>query len=122
VAADLRWDFYADANLIRESFARGRAANLIHLVTAWKFDLFPPGKDEYSETEFGRPSFREIQPDGAEKVECAVASGEDTVLRKVVCYRAGGESSENIGTICSVSAGRWANDWMFFTFSVGPVI
>jgi hypothetical protein len=93
-ASDLQGDFYVDADLIRESFARGRAANLIHLVTAWKFDLFPLRKDEYSRTEFGRRSFREIQPDGAEKVECAVASGEDTVLRKLEWYRAGGESSE----------------------------
>ncbi len=92
--AELRGDFYVDADLIRESFARGRAANLIHLVTAWKFDLFPLRKDEYSRTEFGRRSFREIRPAGAEKVECAVASGEDTVLRKLEWYRAGGENSE----------------------------
>jgi hypothetical protein len=81
LASDLKGDFYVDAGLIRESFARGRAANLIHLATARKFDLFPLQKDEYSTTGFGRRSFREIQPDGAEKIECAVASGEDTVLR-----------------------------------------
>jgi hypothetical protein len=89
-ASDLQGDFYVDAELIRESFARGRAAKLIHLVTAWKFDLFPLRKDEYSRTEFRRRSFREIQPDGAAKVECAVASGEDTVLRKLEWYRSGG--------------------------------
>ena len=93
-AADLQGDFYVDADLIRESFARGRAANLIHLATAWKFDLFPLGTDEYSRAGFGRRSFREIQPDGAGKVECAVASAEDTILRKLEWYRAGGESSK----------------------------
>ena len=65
-AAELRQEFYADAALIRDAFALGRAANLIHLATAWKFDLFPLRKDEYSRTEFARRSFREIRPDGLE--------------------------------------------------------
>jgi hypothetical protein len=46
LASDLKGDFYVDAGLIRKSFARGRAANLIHLATAWKFDLFRLQKDE----------------------------------------------------------------------------
>jgi hypothetical protein len=83
---------------------------LIHLATAWKFNLFPLGKDEYSRTGFGRRAFREIQPDGAEKVECAVASGEDTVLRKLEWYRAGGESSErqwnDLLGVCRTLGGR----------------
>src|SRR5436309_3237450 len=78
-AGELRDEFYADATLIREAFARGRAANLIHMGTAWKFDLFPLRKDEYSRTEFSRRSFREIRPDGREAIECAVASVEDTI-------------------------------------------
>jgi hypothetical protein len=109
-ASLLQGDFYADADLIRESFSRGRAANLIHLVTAWKFDLFPLRKDEYSRTEFGRRLFRELQPDGVEKVECAVASAEDTVLRKLELYRAGGESSErqwnDLLGVCRTLSGR----------------
>ena len=93
-AGELRGDFYADAEMIREAFARGRAANLIHLGTAWKFDLFPLQRDEYSRTSFARRSFREVRPDGKEAVECAVASAEDTILRKLEWYRAGGETSE----------------------------
>lgn len=93
-AAELRPDFYADTAMIREAFALGRAANLIHLGTAWKFDLFPLQKDEYSRTEFARRSFREVRPDGGAAIECAVASAEDTVLRKLEWYRAGGETSE----------------------------
>src|SRR5665213_1635336 len=62
-AAQLQDAFYADPILIREAFERGRAANLIHTGTAWKFDLFPLRKDEYSRTEFGRRVFREIRPD-----------------------------------------------------------
>jgi hypothetical protein len=93
-ASELNPDFYADAELIRESFARGRAANLIHLTTAWKFDLFPLQRDEYSRVAFARRSLREIQPDGGDAIECAVASAEDTILRKLEWYRAGGESSQ----------------------------
>jgi hypothetical protein len=93
-AAELGGDFYADAGMIREAFASGRAANLIHLATAWKFDLFPLRSDEYSRTEFGRRTFREVRPDGGQPVECALASAEDTVLRKLEWYRLGGERSE----------------------------
>lgn len=93
-ASELNLDFYADAALIRESFARGRAANVIHLATAWKFDLFPLRRDEYSRVAFARRSFRQIRPDGRDVIECAVASAEDTILRKLEWYKAGGESSQ----------------------------
>lgn len=87
-------EFYVDPDLIREAFTHGRAANLIHLGTAWKFDLFPRRNDEYSRMEFSRRVFREIRPEGRQTVECAVASAEDTVLRKLEGYRAGGNRSE----------------------------
>ena len=93
-AAELSSEFYADASQIREAFAMGRAANVIHLDSVWKFDLFPLRNDDYSRTEFGRRSFRAIRPDGREAIECSVASVEDTILRKLEWYRAGGEASE----------------------------
>jgi hypothetical protein len=108
------------ASGIREAFARSRAANLIHLGTAWKFDLFPLREDEYSRVEFGRRVFREIRPDGGEAIECAVASAEDTILRKLEWYKAGGEASErqwnDLRGVCRTAGGsldvaylrRWA--------------
>jgi hypothetical protein len=114
-ASQLNPDFYADATLIRESFAHNRAANLIHLATVWKFDLFPLQRDEYSRVAFARRSFREIRPDGGEAIECAVASAEDTILRKLEWYRAGGESSQrqwnDLLGVC-----RTANERMDFTY------
>jgi len=92
--AQLQRDFYADAALIRESFSRGRAANLLHYATAYKFDLFPLGTDEYSRIQFARRAFRNIRSLGPEPIECAVASAEDTILRKLEWYRAAGETSE----------------------------
>ena len=93
-AAELADEFYVDAETMRDAFARGRSVNLIHFASAWKFDLFPLKQDAYSRVEFGRRAFREIRPDGSAAIECAVASREDTVLRKLEWYRAGGESSE----------------------------
>jgi hypothetical protein len=110
-----------DADLIRESFARGRAANLIDLVTAWKFDLFPLRNDEYSRTEFGRRPFREIPPDGAEKVECAVASGRIRFCGSWNGIAQAEKAQSGSGTICSACAVRFALGWMFFTCAVGPV-
>jgi len=93
-ASELSRDFYADPELIRQSFAHGRAANVIHLKTAWKFDLFPLQRDEYSRVAFARRSSREIRPDGGDAIECALPSAGDTILRKLERYRADGESSE----------------------------
>lgn len=56
-AAALQGEFYADGIQIQDAFARKRAANLIHLSTAWKFDLFPLAGDEYSRTEFSGARF-----------------------------------------------------------------
>ena len=101
--------FYADADQIRQAFSHGRAANLIHIGSAWKFDLFPLQADEYSRTGFDRRTFREISPDGAETIECAVTSAEDILLRKLERYRAGNEVSErqwnDLRGICK-AAGR----------------
>jgi hypothetical protein len=93
-AALLHDGFYADAALIRESFSHQRAANVIHYETGYKFDLFPLGDDDYSRTEFQRRAFREIRALPTGTVECAVASAEDTILRKLDWYRRGHETSE----------------------------
>jgi hypothetical protein len=93
-AEALKEDFYADPDLIRDAFAHGRAANLIHLGTGWKFDLFPVQDDEYSLVQLARRSKREIRPSAEDAVECAVSSAEDMILRKLEWYRLGGETSE----------------------------
>lgn len=87
-------DFYVDAQVIRDAFAVKRAFNVIHYDSAYKFDFFPLANDEYSRTEFGRRRFVETRSFGDEPMECAMATAEDTVLRKLLWYRAGGEASE----------------------------
>lgn len=87
-------EFYADAASIRRAMALGRPFNIIHLHSAYKIDLFPLRKDAFSKSEFGRRRFADIRSLGTEPIECAVASPEDTILRKLEWYRDGGKSSE----------------------------
>lgn len=91
---EVRDEFYADTAQMREAFKAGRATNLIHLTGGWKFDLFPLRVDEYSQVEFARRALREVQPNSGTGIECSVSSMEDTLLRKLEWFRAGGEISE----------------------------
>jgi hypothetical protein len=91
--AELKADFYADPEMIKEALGRGRSFNLIHYASSFKFDIFPLSKDEYSQTQFGRRQFAETRSLG-DPIECAVATAEDTILSKLRWYRAGGETSE----------------------------
>jgi len=93
-SAELKADFYADPEMMKEALARQRSFNLIHYATSFKFDIFPLLRDEYSQTQFGRRQFEETTALGGEAIECAVATAEDTILNKLRWYRAGGEVSE----------------------------
>lgn len=90
----LKSDFYADPAMIREAMARGRAFNVIHFATTFKIDIFPLRADSYSRASFARRQFGESHSLGPQPIQCAVATAEDTVLRKLEWYRAGGETSE----------------------------
>lgn len=93
-AAALKANFYADPEMIKDALARHRSFNLIHYASAFKFDIFPLQKDEYSQTQFGRRGFAETTLLDGGAIECSIASAEDTVLNKLRWYRAGGETSE----------------------------
>ncbi len=90
----LKADFYADGPTIRDALTRGRSFNLIHYATTFKIDIFPLRNDPYSRASFARRRFEQSKSFGPNPIECAVATAEDTVLRKLEWYRAGGESSE----------------------------
>lgn len=68
--------------------------NLIHYRSTFKIDVFPLSNDEYSRTSFARRHFEESHSFSAQPIECAIATPEDTILRKLEWYRAGGETSE----------------------------
>ncbi len=93
-AALLLPDFYVDTEMIHEALSRRRSFNLIHYKTSFKVDVFPLQNDEYSRLSFARRSFEHSLSFGPEPLECAVATAEDTILRKLEWYRKGGETSE----------------------------
>ncbi|HEX5431479.1 MAG TPA: hypothetical protein VFW83_05910 [Bryobacteraceae bacterium] len=106
IVADLRRDqvdefvgllqssFYADASTIKDALDRRRSFNLIHFQSTFKIDIFPLHQDDYSRTSFARRRFEESRSLGSEPIECAIATPEDTILRKLEWYRAGGETFE----------------------------
>jgi hypothetical protein len=66
-------------------------ANAFHLPTVTKIDFFRRAHDDYDESEFGRRRAVLVrEPDGA----LFIKAPEDTVLRKLLWYRAGGEVSD----------------------------
>jgi hypothetical protein len=118
-AAQLKADFYLDADTIRDALQRGRAFNLIHLASAYKFDIFPTQADDYSQTQLARRFFANTTLLDGDPIECAFATAEDTILNKLRWYRAGGETSErqwnDLRGILQVSGSRldfeYLNSW-----------
>ena len=90
----LQQDFYIDDGQIRAAIEQGRAFNLIHLATSYKFDLFPLTSDAHHQIQFGRRRFEEAKVFGTEPIELAVATPEDVILSKLRWYRLGGETSD----------------------------
>ena len=115
-ASLLKSEFYADPAAIRDALSRKRAFNLIHLATTFKIDVFPLRADSYSRASFGRRRFETSRSFGPEPIECAMASAEDTILRKLEWYRAGGETSErqwnDLRGILMVSGAKLDRDYM----------
>ncbi len=115
-ASLLKAEYYVDPETMREAISRKRAFNLIHYATTFKVDVFPLQHDEYSQASFARRRFEESRSFGPEPIECAVASPEDTILRKLEWYRARGEKSErqwnDLRRVVRVQAGRLDREYM----------
>ena len=86
-------DFYADEDQMRDALSHGRAFNLIHYASAYKFDLFPLPEEAYSQEQFRRRVSEHSSQFGIE-VDLPVVSPEDIILTKLAWYRAGGGMSE----------------------------
>jgi hypothetical protein len=82
-------DFEVDQESLREALARASCANIFYLPLVTKIDLFGLGRGPYDESEFSRRRRVRVKPGG----ELVVKSPEDTVLRKLLWYREGGEVS-----------------------------
>lgn len=85
-------EFYLDDEMIRSALERGRSFNLIHLGSGLKVDIFPLGPSAFDQSEFARSLLWSVFKDPPGKF--LVKSPEDTILRKLQWYRAGGEVSD----------------------------
>lgn len=93
LAASLQDSYFIDEAMIHEAIIDRSSFNLVHLPTAIKLDVFLPHSDPYDQSEAQRA--RELRGEhGGQLLPLRVASAEDTVLRKLMWYRAGGEVSE----------------------------
>jgi hypothetical protein len=77
--------------MLREALSQGRTANIFYLPMVTKIDIFGLGGTPYDEVEFGRKRRVRVRMTGE---ELWVKSPEDTVMRKLLWFREGGEVSE----------------------------
>jgi hypothetical protein len=84
-------DFEADFAVFREAMLQGSSCNIFYLPVLTKVDLFALGGAPFDEAEFSRRRPVEVRSTGEQLV---IKTPEDTVLRKLLWFRAGGEVSE----------------------------
>jgi len=84
-------DWYADLPMMESALRAGRSFNVIHKVTAIKFDIYP-ARTEFHLSQLERARKIRLPLDGA--VPCSVTTAEDILLAKLRWYLDGGESSD----------------------------
>jgi hypothetical protein len=89
--AALGSDFEVDRDMLRDALLHGRSCNIFFLPVVMKIDIFAVGQEPYDEVEFSRRRRALVNDAGDELV---IKSPEDTILRKLLWYRAGGEVSD----------------------------
>lgn len=83
-------DFEVDQEMLRDALVRGSCANIFYLPMVTKIDIFALGPSPYDEVEFNRRRRTTVRTTGE---ALYVKAPEDTVLRKLLWYRDGGEVS-----------------------------
>jgi len=88
---ELGSDFEVDVDMLRTALLTASTANAFYLPLVLKIDFFGRGYEPFDESEFSRRRAVQIRPSGETLM---VKASEDTVLRKLLWYRAGGEVSD----------------------------
>lgn len=83
--------FEVDVDMLRDSLHHRRSCNIFYLPLLTKVDLFALGSSPFDRSEFDRRSSAVVRSSGETLV---LKTPEDTVLRKLLWYREGGEVSE----------------------------
>jgi D-ribose pyranose/furanose isomerase RbsD len=113
----LAGEFYVDDEAMSRAVRERGSCNLVHLATGIKIDLFVKGDSAFDLAEFERRVAVRVGDETPHQV--FVKSAEDTLLRKLLWYRLGGEASdrqwEDVRGILSVQAERldivYVRDW-----------
>lgn len=85
--------FHIDADTSIRAIRLERPFNVIHIPSAFRFDLIPVGSSLYDQVQFARRRFEEIPIFGNDPIELSVATPEDVILSKLRWYRLGGGTS-----------------------------
>lgn len=113
LARALERDFDIDVESLKEAAARRGSWNIYHLQTLIKVDLFMLRPSPFDQSEFSRRRRMEVTPDGR---GLSIKSPEDTVLRKLLWFRQGGEVSttqwRDIVQVLRVSGGQLDTEYM----------
>jgi len=91
LAAALGADWYAELPAMQSALTAGRAFNLIHMRSAFKFDIFP-ATTEFHAAQLDRAEMKRLRVEGASR--CRVTTPEDILLAKLCWYRDGGQVSD----------------------------
>jgi hypothetical protein len=83
--------YYVSAELLHDAIVHRSCANVLHLASGYKVDLFVCRGGEYDRCALLRFVDRSLEP-GTRGFQ--VATAEDILLRKLEWYRAGGETSD----------------------------
>jgi hypothetical protein len=83
-------DFEIDGDMLRDAILNGRSANIFYLPLVLKIDFFGHPHGPYDESEFSRR--RPVVVRAGRTL--MVKAPEDTILRKMLWFRAGGEVSD----------------------------
>jgi hypothetical protein len=119
LAFRLEEEFCVSREAIDEAIDSRRSFNAIHLESAFKIDFFVLGSGPFDREEFRRRVARFVPEMG---VALVFKTAEDTVLRKLLWFRAGKETSEQQwkdvlgvlthsgGTMDDAYLDRWAQE------------
>jgi hypothetical protein len=93
LCAILRPDFYAEPELVRHAIHHRSCVNFLHLASGYKVDVFVVRDSDYDRLAFTRFVEKGLAGDPSGRL-FRIATAEDILLRKMLWYRAGDESSD----------------------------
>lgn len=114
IARALKDEFYVDEHAVARAVSERSSVNLVHFATGVKVDLFVKGSTAFDASEFRRCIVVRLGDEPPQDV--FVKSAEDTVLRKLLWFRLGGEVSDrqwqDVQGIVSVQGERLDVDYL----------